>query len=693
MIFAGALLFSTSVSAQDTVSYVSFGLSPGINIPIGQSADRYKMGGFGSLTVNYKPPMQVPLYLGADLGYGFSPYTVDMDSSLNLTSLGALVGTELPLGRLAIDLYAGGGYYYGFTKDEVGETRAGGNPYYTGGAALSFYISPTLSVGIGSSYRSYLGKPESVMNGITLRLGTTYRRYLRGESRFALPPTDRPALLELTEVRTEGVFPVFYQYYDDHPIGKIVLANGESRSVEDMQVSVFIKRYMDSPKTYQVPGALEKGEKKEIDLYALFTERVLDITEGTKVAAEISVDYACRGQARRLEHVETIRLEHRNASIWDDDRRAAAFVTAKDPAVLRFSKTLAGMVRDNAVQAVDYNMQVAMAVHRALSIYGVSYVVDPKTPYAEYVKKKHAIDFLQFPRQTLVYKAGDCDDLSILYAALLESVSVDTAFVTVPGHIYIAFALDADPEDLPRDYSRPEDFIVREGRVWIPVEVTEVGGDFLLAWETGAREWRRYAELDKAAFYPMADAWKVFEPVGLPGSSDMTLPTAERVREAYATELALFVDREIGDKVRQLKQEIARSGKNPRLVNRLGVLYARYGLYDRAEEQFSGIAAQDDYVPALMNLGNIHYLKKDTTGALAYYNRAYRLDPYNPRILVSLLRVHRDREETEQAKKTYEQLARVSPETADEYRYLFEGGSDAARAGAAGVAESLLWEE
>ena len=354
---------------------------------------------------------------------------------------------------------------------------------------------------------------------------------------------------------------------------------------------------------------------------------------------------------------------------------------------------VAGMVRDNAVQAVDYNMQVAMAVHRALSIYGVSYVVDPKTPYAEYVKKKHAIDFLQFPRQTLVYKAGDCDDLSILYAALFESVSVDTAFVTVPGHIYIAFALDADPADLPRDYSRPEDFVVREGRVWIPLEVTEVGGDFLLAWETGAREWRRYAELDKASFYPMADAWKVFEPVGLPGSSEIAFPPAERVREAYATELALFVDREIGDKVQQLKQEIARSGKNPRLINRLGVLYARYGLYDRAEEQFSGIAAQDDYVPALMNLGNIHYLKKDTAGALAYYNRAYRLDPYNPRILVSLLRVHRDREETAQAKKTYEQLARVSPETADEYRYLFEGGSDAARAGAAGAVESLLWEE
>ena len=33
-------------------------------------------------------------------------------------------------------------------------------------------------------------------------------------------------------------------------------------------------------------------------------------------------------------------------------------------------------------------------------------------------------------KQTLEYRAGDCDDLSILYSALLESVGVETAFIT-----------------------------------------------------------------------------------------------------------------------------------------------------------------------------------------------------------------------------------------------------------------------
>jgi len=685
--------FFSRVPAQETVSFLSFRFAPGINIPVGNSADNFKVGGIGSIMAFYKPPIRTPVYLGADIGYGFSGYTLDMESSLNLLSIGALIGTELPFGRLAADIFAGGGFYYGFTKDVLGTTQGGMNPYISAGGSLSFYLSPTLAIGLGSSYRAYLGKPQSVLNGITVQLGTTYRYSLRGEQRFAPPSSMRPGLLKLTEVQTEGVFPVFYQYYDDHPIGKAVLENWESGSVQDIKVTVFIKRYMDSPKIYEVPGELKRGEKKEIGLYALFTEKVLEITEGTKVAADFAVDYTFKGQAKKIEHVETIKLEHRNASIWDDDRRAAAFVTAKDPTVLKFAKSLAGMVRENSIQAVDYNMQVAMAVHRALSLYGVSYVVDPKTPYIEYVKNKHAIDFLQFPRQTLEYKAGDCDDLSILYAALLESVSVDTAFITVPDHIYIAFALDVEPDDLEKNYSRPEDFILQGGRAWIPIEVTEVNESFLKAWEIGAKQWRDFSPLHKAGFYPMADAWKLFEPVGLPGSSDIIFPGEEQAHRAYIAELRRFVDREISGKVKQLRDEIAKSGENPRLVNKLGVLYAKYGMYDRAEEQFNMIVSRREYTPALMNLGNIYYLRNNQAKALEYYNRAYQLDPYNPGVLVCLLRTHRDLENTTQAQKSFEQLAKVSPEMADEYRYLFEGGETSARAGEAEAASILQWEE
>ncbi len=127
---------------------------------------------------------------------------------------------------------------------------------------------------------------------------------------------------------------------------------------------------------------------------------------------------------------------------WDDDRKAAAFVTSTDPDVLLFAKNTASDAGSKAnPPAINATFRIAMALFQAMNLQGVSYVTDPTTPYESSSKNKTALDFLQFPMQTLAYRAGDCDDLSILYAALLEAAGIRTAFITVPGHIYVAFDL------------------------------------------------------------------------------------------------------------------------------------------------------------------------------------------------------------------------------------------------------------
>ena len=52
-----------------------------------------------------------------------------------------------------------------------------------------------------------------------------------------------------------------------------------------------------------------------------------------------------------------------------------------------------------------------------------------------------SVDFLQFPYQTLLYHGGDCDDLSILNCSLFEALGIQTAFITIPGHIYMAYEI------------------------------------------------------------------------------------------------------------------------------------------------------------------------------------------------------------------------------------------------------------
>ena len=305
--------------------------------------------------------------------------------------------------------------------------------------------------------------------------------------------------VDIDTVQFDPIFPVFYKYYDEHPIGKAVLFNSGTTPVEDIKVSLFIRQYMDDPKNCPAPDRLDSGAKKEIELYSLFTEKVLEISEGDKVSVKITVEYSSEGKKYKKEYLDTVSLHNRNAIVWDDDKRVAAFVTAKDPAVLKFSKNTAGIIKSKAGTALNHNLLMGIGIFQALDLYGISYVVDPTTPYKDF-SENLTVDFLQFPNQTLEYRAGDCDDLSILYNALLESVGIKTAFVTVPGHIYTAFSLNLKPADTKKQFLSMEDFIFKDDETWVPVEITQIGEGFLKAWQTGAREWREHAAKDQAAF-------------------------------------------------------------------------------------------------------------------------------------------------------------------------------------------------
>ena len=106
---------------------------------------------------------------------------------------------------------------------------------------------------------------------------------------------------------------------------------------------------MDAPKLSARVERLKKGEAKNIDLFALFNEKVLDDNRR---------DESHRPGDRRLQEspdrdardTETLTIEmyDRNALRWDDDRKIAAFVTAKDDEVLMFAKSAAAVLGDGA---------------------------------------------------------------------------------------------------------------------------------------------------------------------------------------------------------------------------------------------------------------------------------------------------------------------------------------------------------
>lgn len=333
-----------------------------------------------------------------------------------------------------------------------------------------------------------------------------------------------------------------------------------------------------------------------------------------------------------------------------------------------------------------------MGQFEALKLYGINYVIDPASSYIELSENKFSLDYLQFPVQTLSYKAGDCDDLAILYSALLESIGIETAFVTTPGHIYMAFSLNMNPAEAMKVFPNSDDLIIVGNQVFVPVEITMIQDGFMEAWQSGARQWVESSSEGTASFYPIHDAWRTYAPVGMADSNARIegVPTDQIVR-SYNRELGKFIERQIGRKVKSLQERIGQNN-DPKLINRLGVLYARFGLYDKAKVEFE-TAAEAQFAPALVNLGNIFSLQTEFQEALDLYSEARKTSPDNISLLVGIVKANYELGNFDKVQTTYKRIEELSPDTAARFSYLVSKSEDTGRASAAVMTEDFVWDE
>lgn len=672
-----------SIQGQDAPS-LALGVSGGPSLPIGANASLYSLGYSAELAGGYRFPALKGLGLVFGAGYGSVPLVAGPVFNLGSGELGA--GYTLPFGKvLALKGFAKGGAFYGALAKAgdysgVDSTTTYG-PCLSAGISLGFTGVPKTDIELGARYRSLIGLYDGIEADLTASIALDIKPRGNGAGGGPMIVPLSSSALGVGKLKLDNVFPVFFKYYNDHPVGSAVLTNTTKKAITNVSAAFYMKQYMDAPKVCATIPKLEPGASVPVQFDALFTDKMLDITEGTMVSADIDLSYSSDGQIVQTSESEALRILDRNASMWDDNRKAAAFVTSKDPTVLRFAKNVLAMVKDKGSAPVNKNLLTAMAFHEATRLYGLTYVTDPANSYAAVLQNKTTVDFLQFPRQTLDYKGGNCSALSILYSALLESVGVETAFITVPGHIFMAVSLDELPDRAKKDFLASEDLIFVGDKSWLPIETTQRDSGFVQAWQAAAKEWRENLAKSQAELYPVHDAWAVYEPVAF--ASDMgamSLPEAGKVADAYLGELGRFIDAQIYPQEARLQAEVQRSRNAPRAVNALGVLYAKYGLYDKAEKTFADIVAKTEYAPALINFGNISYLRKDLDRAHGYFDRAYKQDAGNAYALLGLARINHDRENYGETAKLYDQLQKADPTMATRFSYLALKGQDATRA-------------
>jgi hypothetical protein len=111
-------------------------------------------------------------------------------------------------------------------------------------------------------------------------------------------------------------------------------------------------------------------------------------------------------------------------------------------------------------------------------------------------------EYVQFPNQTFELKGGDCDDLSVGYSSLLESVGIQTALVDYKAngkvrHVNLLFNTKLSPNQAKLLTNNDTKYFIRKNadgsdEIWVPVETTSLT-DFETAWKLGAEKFNKEA--------------------------------------------------------------------------------------------------------------------------------------------------------------------------------------------------------
>ena len=416
--------------------------------------------------------------------------------------------------------------------------------------------------------------------------------------------------LEVVDFSFGPLYASLYQFYandpeyERRPAGRVDIRNRYDRPLR-VKVSAYLPDLMDFPT--DAVATVGPGETVRVPLRIELSDRALDLEKTESRQLRLTLQYALAGERKESESTHAVTVIEKHGMIWEEPERIGLYVTHLDEAVERFARDTVRGFRDDERGAIVYdNLLRAMELFDALAARGVRYVPDPENPYGGIIPGRPVLDTVRLPRETLRLRTGDCDDLAMLYAALLQNIGIDTAVVDLFDHVLVMFDTGLTARSLGQLARDPGLLRVdARGRVWVPVEVTMVGKSFSAAWEAAAAELasRRHTVIE------LKEAWKKYSPLRpREPAPDIVAPPASAVRALFTEDLRRQEEALTSPQMRELAQRIAADPRDAMALNDLGILLARRGYLGRAAAHFERVI---ELLPAFAggygNIGNVLY--------------------------------------------------------------------------------------
>lgn len=642
---------ATAVASRDAHEpgdrALSSTVSGGLALPSGEP---YASGGWLRATLGHPLSPRLSLYVES----GVDALQVSPQGGLAIVPLaaGAALGIEPAPGWEAAVAAAGGGYLAPVLASPYG-ALLGGGPTVGAAVAVRRYVRESAGVGLAARWSWHVG------TGHVWAVGLEVTRRAGHSGALHAQPVD-----------LVPVFPTLRARYAEHGVGTLRLTNTGTFPVAVTEVAASAPPYTMGPAVLTEGFELAAGRSMDVPIALDFGDRLLGVVGDFAIRCYIEVRYRQGSSQRQARISVPLDVVDRNSIVWDETAKACLFVTEKDPAVRGLMGQVANAVRARPGSLVAESFEIATATLAALDAYALAYLPDPASPYAS-ARAGNTVDYIRFPRETLADRVGDCDDLAVLYCALLESAGMETALITVPGHILVAVSLEMETALALRRFAHGNALLDVGGTAWLPLETT-VLGDAVESWRRAARQYHDAHAAGEAEFVRVRDAWARYPPVALRTADTHALTIDEAALEAALERVAAaVVESEMTPLAAALRESIASGGSRVgRDYNRLGVLYASYGELEDARAAFRAAFERTGYAPAQVNLANVLVLLGEFEEALELYEAYESQHGESAAVALGLSLARFRLADYDGCARAYERLAWLAPGLASESAYL-----------------------
>jgi tetratricopeptide (TPR) repeat protein len=436
-----------------------------------------------------------------------------------------------------------------------------------------------------------------------------------------------PSQVRIERVAVNDIYTSLYRSYTTNSFGSVRVKNLEGEPL-NTRVRVMVPGWMREPSEQEV--VLRPHATQELPLTAVLPDAVMSLSGDRAVQVEVTASY----QSLRLPRTERASARCTaygpGAIDWSQGLgQAAAWVTTRDPVVESVAREAVRVAaQDSASLGHVRSLDFAASIFDAVESLGLSYVPDPNNPYSTISGQAKAVDTIYYPRETLARLAGDCDDMSVLFAALFGNVGIRTQFVGVPGHIFLLVGTDVHVRDRLALGVDDAMLVVDHDEIWIPLETTALGKGFTAAWQSGAEGYSSWIQRGRVELADVSGSQLKYEQGvlgGTPAVPQLDVAKIEaRLSEDRRT-LAIWRSAFIASRFAGVRDSLVASDE---ALNQMARLYFLAGQTSEAADALArALAASPSSARTLNNLAVVEAAGGDLERSSAQLRDVVTIDP------------------------------------------------------------------